>query len=63
ALPSTGLAVGQFTLTALMLGMLAAMDRHGAGGEAVLAMVLAVGVFSKVLDSGWPTVASLALIP
>lgn len=63
SLPGVGLAVGQFTLVALMLGMLAAMDRHGAGGEAVLAMVLAVGVFSKVLDSGWPTVASLALLP
>ena len=63
ALPAVGLAVGQFTLAALMLGMMSAMDRHGAGAEAVLAMVLAIGVFSKILDSGWPTVASLALVP
>ena len=62
-LPSAGLAVGQFTLLALLLGMCSAMDRHGAGGEGILAMMLAVGVFSKVLDSGWPTVLSLALIP
>ena len=62
-LPSVGLAVGQFTLLALLLGMCSAMDRHGAGGEGILAMMLAVGVFSKVLDSGWPTVLSLALIP
>ena len=33
------------------------------GGEGILAMMLAVGVFSKVLDSGWPTVLSLVLIP
>ena len=58
-----GLAVGQFTLVALLLGMCSALDRHGAGGEGILAMMLAVGVFSKVLDSGWPTVLSLALIP
>lgn len=63
ALPAVGLAVGQFTLVALMLGMMSAMDRHGAGAEAVLALVLAIGVFSKTLDSGWPTVASLALVP
>ena len=62
-LPSVGLAVGQFTLVALLLGMCSALDRHGAGGEGILAMMLAVGVFSKVLDSGWPTVLSLTLIP
>ena len=62
-LPSVGLAIGQFTLFALLLGMCSALDRHGAGGEGILAMMLAVGVFSKVLDSGWPTVLSLALIP
>ena len=62
-LPSVGLAIGQFTLAALLLGMFSAMDRHGAGGEGILAMMLAVGVFSKVLDSGWPTVLSLVLIP
>ena len=63
SMPSVGLAVGQFTLVALLLGMCSALDRHGAGGEGILAMMLAVGVFSKVLDSGWPTVLSLALIP
>ena len=62
-LPSVGLAIGQFTLVALLLGMCSALDRHGAGGEGILAMLLAVGVFSKVLDSGWPTVLSLCLIP
>lgn len=62
-LPSVGLAIGQFTLAALLLGMCSAMDRHGAGGEGILAMILAVGLFSKILDSGWPTVLSLALLP
>ena len=34
-LPSVGLAVGQFTLVALLLGMCSALDRHGAGGEGI----------------------------
>lgn len=56
-----GLAVfhlGHYTLFVLLLGMMGALDRHGAGGHAMLAMGLGLGLFAKTFDSGYPSVAS-----
>ena len=50
--------LGHYSLFAIMLGVWGAMDRNGAGVEAIFAMVLGLGVFAKTFDSGYPTVAS-----
>ena len=58
---NAGVAVfhlGHWTLFAVLLGFMGAMDRHGAGGQAVLAMGLGLGLFAKTFDSGYPSVAS-----
>ena len=58
---SSGQAVfhlGHYSLFALLLGIGGAMDRQGAGAQAMMAMGLGAGLFAKVFDSGYPTVAS-----
>ena len=50
--------LGHYSLFAIMLGVWGAMDRNGAGVEAIFAMVLGLGIFAKTFDSGYPTVAS-----
>ena len=58
---SSGQAVfhlGHYSLFTLILGIGGAMDRQGAGAQAVMAMGLGAGLFAKVFDSGYPTVAS-----
>jgi hypothetical protein len=58
---SSGTAVfqlGHYSLFALVLGIGGAMDRHGAGAQGLMAMGLGAGLFAKVFDSGYPTVAS-----
>jgi len=50
--------LGHYSLFAIMLGLWGALDRNGAGVEAVFAMVLGLGLFAKTFDSGYPTVAS-----
>ena len=50
--------LGHYSLFAIMLGIWGAMDRNGAGVEAIFAMVLGMGIFAKTFDSGYPTVAS-----
>jgi hypothetical protein len=50
--------LGHWTLFAVLLGMMGALDRHGAGGQAMLAMGLGLGLFAKTFDSGYPSVAS-----
>jgi len=50
--------LGHYSLAVLVLGIGGAMDRHGAGAQAVLAMGLGAGLFAKTFDSGYPTVAS-----
>jgi hypothetical protein len=57
---SSGQAVfhlGHYSLFALLLGIGGAMDRQGAGAQAMMAMGLGAGLFAKVFDSGYPTVA------
>ena len=54
---------GNIVLTALLLGLAGAFHRHGAGPHAVLASLLGVGLAAKVWDGGWPTVASLLVLP
>jgi hypothetical protein len=51
--------VGQTAFLFLLLGLAGAGDRHGCGPQLLLAMGLGAGIFAKVHDSGWPTVASL----
>ena len=50
--------LGHYTLFVLLLGFMGAMDRHGAGGHAMVAMGLGLGLFAKTFDSGFPSVAS-----
>lgn len=50
--------LGHYSLFTIMLGVWGAMDRNGAGAESVFAMTLALGIFAKTFDSGYPTVAS-----
>tara|TARA_B100001093_G_scaffold177219_1_gene169899 strand:+ start:55876 stop:58260 length:2385 start_codon:yes stop_codon:yes gene_type:complete len=50
--------LGHYSLFALVLGIGGAMDRHGSGPHGILAMGLGIGLFAKVFDSGYPTVAS-----
>ena len=50
--------LGHYSLAALILGIGGAMDRHGAGAHAILAVALGAGLFAKTFDSGYPTVAS-----
>jgi hypothetical protein len=50
--------LGHYSLFTLILGIGGAMDRQGAGAQAVMAMGLGAGLFAKVFDSGYPTVAS-----
>ena len=58
---NSGVAVfhlGHWTLFALLLGLIGALDRHGAGAQSMLAMGLGIGLFAKTFDSGYPSVAS-----
>ena len=50
--------LGHYSLFALVLGIGGAMDRHGSGANGILAMGLGAGLFAKVFDSGYPSVAS-----
>lgn len=50
--------LGHYSLAVLILGIGGAMDRHGAGAHAILAVALGAGLFAKTFDSGYPTVAS-----
>ena len=50
--------LGHYTLFVLLLGIIGAMDRHGAGAYAMLSMGLGLGLFAKTFDSGFPSVAS-----
>ena len=50
--------LGHYTLFVLLLGLMGAMDRHGAGAHTMLAMGLGFGLFAKTFDSGFPSVAS-----
>ncbi len=50
--------LGHYTLFVLLLGLMGALDRHGSGGQAMLAMGLGLGLFAKTFDSGYPSVAS-----
>ena len=50
--------LGHWTLFVLLLGLMGALDRHGAGAQAMLAMGLGIGLFAKTFDSGYPSVAS-----
>ena len=50
--------LGHYTLAALVFGAAGAMDHHGAGGQFLVTMALGAGLFAKVYDSGYPTVAS-----
>ena len=50
--------LGHYTLFVLLLGMMGAMDRHGAGAYAMFSMGLGIGLFAKTFDSGFPSVAS-----
>lgn len=50
--------LGHYSLFTLIFGIGGAMDRHGAGAQGILAMGLGIGLFAKVFDSGYPTVAS-----
>jgi len=52
------LVLGHLSLFALLLGVWGGMDRLGAGASSVLAMGASFALFSKVFDSGYPTVAS-----
>ena len=56
---SSVMLVGQTAFLFLLLGLAGAGDRHGCGPQLLLAMGLGAGIFAKVHDSGWPTVASL----
>ncbi|MGB1354361.1 MAG: hypothetical protein ACPG79_01050 [Poseidonia sp.] len=50
--------LGHYTLFVLLIGLMGAFDRHGAGAYAVLSMGLGLGLFAKTFDSGYPSVAS-----
>ena len=50
--------LGHYTLFVLLLGIIGAMDRHGAGAHAMFAMGLGIALFAKTFDSGFPSVAS-----
>lgn len=50
--------LGHWTLFAVLAGLMGALDRHGAGAQAVFAMGLGLGLFAKTFDSGYPSVAS-----
>ena len=50
--------LGHYTLFVLLTGLMGALDRHGAGGYALLAVCLGIGLFAKTFDSGYPSVAS-----
>lgn len=57
----TGRAVfvlGHYSLFVLLLGLMGAMDRYGAGAQVMLAMGYGLALFAKVFDSGYPSVAS-----
>ncbi len=56
---SSVMQVGQTAFLFLLLGLAGAGDRHGCGPQLLLAMGLGAGIFAKVHDSGWPTIASL----
>ena len=50
--------LGHYTLIVLLIGVAGALDHHGAGGQAFIAMALGFGLFAKTYDSGYPTMAS-----
>ncbi|MGA0353026.1 MAG: hypothetical protein ACO3NY_05175 [Poseidonia sp.] len=50
--------LGHYTLFVLLLGIMGAMDRHGAGAHAMFGMGLGFALFAKTFDSGFPSVAS-----
>lgn len=50
--------LGHYSLFTLLLGLMGAMDRYGAGAQVMLAMGYSLALFAKVFDSGYPSVAS-----
>ncbi len=54
---------GNVVLTVVLLGLAGALHRQGAGPQALFATLLGVGLAAKVWDGGWPTVASLLVLP
>jgi len=50
--------LGHYALFTLLLGLMGALDRYGAGGQAMLAMGFGLALFAKVFDSGYPSVTS-----
>jgi len=50
--------LGHWSLFTVLIGLMGALDRHGAGAQAMLAMGLGLGLFAKTFDSGYPSVAS-----
>ncbi len=50
--------LGHYSLFVLLLGLMGAMDRYGAGAQVMLAMGYSLALFAKVFDSGYPSVAS-----
>ena len=57
----TGRAVfelGHYSLVVILIGLAGALDHHGSGAHGLLALSLGFGLFAKVYDSGYPTVAS-----
>ena len=50
--------LGHYSLIVILIGIAGALDHHGSGAHGLLALSLGFGLFAKVYDSGYPTVAS-----
>ena len=50
--------LGHYSLFVLLLGLIGAFDRHGAGSYGMFGIGLGLGLFAKTFDSGYPSVAS-----
>ncbi|HJM54823.1 MAG TPA: hypothetical protein QGI72_01105 [Poseidonia sp.] len=50
--------LGHYSLFVLLLGLMGAFDRHGAGSYGMFGIGLGLGLFAKTFDSGYPSVAS-----
>ncbi|MDA9167999.1 hypothetical protein N9N91_00405 [Candidatus Poseidonia alphae] len=50
--------LGHYSLFVLLIGLMGAFDRHGAGAYGMFGVGLGLGLFAKTFDSGYPSVAS-----
>ena len=50
--------LGHYSLFVLLLGLIGAFDRHGAGAYGMFGIGLGLGLFAKTFDSGYPSIAS-----